>query len=144
MAEAESRTARLLAERDGLDKELEAGARKLDDKESRRRAAEGELRALGQRSAELHKAGERRDAQLVRLRARLVELGLLRAESDGTRNEEERAIRALHGQLDKLRADCDELQRQWSRAEQHLIGVAMARDGQTLQEEKLREGGKFE
>ena len=130
-----------MIERDGLEKELEASEKKLSDKASKQRGMESELRAREKRLIELQKVGERKDAQLVRLRDRLVELSLVRQESDGTRNEEERAIRSLHAQLDKLRNDCDELQRQWSRAEQHLISVAMARDTQTIEEEKVREGG---
>lgn len=140
LAEAENRNARLLIERDDLDKELAASARKLHDKTAKRSVLDAALGAHRQRLVDLQKVGERKDAHLVRLKGRLVELGLVRAESDGTRNDEERAIKALHEQLDKLRRDCDELQRQWSRAEQHLIGVAMASDSQTVQEDKLREG----
>lgn len=77
---------------------------------------------------------------LLRYKTSLEELKTTLQENEGHRTEEERILKGLQMQLDECRRATEATQRRWSDAEQHLINVAMARDQQAVQEEKLREG----
>lgn len=92
---------------------------------------------------EIQQLLERKEAVLLRYKTSLDELRLMLQEGDGHRTEEERIIKGLQEQLDECRRSTESTQRRWSETEQNLISVAMARDYQAVQEEKLREGELF-
>lgn len=89
--------------------------------------------------SEQQKLLERKEMHWAKQKVTLDELRAT-LEENQARTEEERVLRALQEQLDQVRQTTDSLQRQWSEAEQQLLQVAMTRDIQAVEEEKLREG----
>lgn len=139
IAKAESRNGRAFLERDDLEKEVQERAKELEEKEGQVAVKDGQIKRLEAELNETQKLLERKEAHLVRQKTTLEELRAT-LEKNEDRTEEERVLRLLHQQLDQVRRDTESLQRQWSDAEQLLLSVAMARDHQSVQEEKLREG----
>ena len=51
-----------------------------------------------------------------------------------------RHLKSLQDQLRECRQQTEKLQIEWSTAENHLIALAMARDNQMVEEQRIREG----
>ena len=139
IAKAESRNGRAFLERDDLEKELQEKAKELEEKEAQVAVKDGQIKRLEAELTEQQKLLERKEAHLGRQKATLEELRATMEKSEA-RTEEERVLKVFQEQLDQVRRATETLQRQWSDAEQQLLGVAMTRDHQAVEEEKLREG----
>lgn len=139
IAKAESRNCRTLLERDDVEKELQEKQKELEEKEAQVAIKECQIKRLEAELNEQQKLLERKEAHLVRQKTTLEELRAMFDENEA-RTEEERALKALHQQLDDVRRATETMQRQWSEAEHLVLSVAMTRDHQAVEEEKLREG----
>lgn len=139
IAKGESRNGRIALEREDLEKELRGLMKELEEKESQVAVKEELIKRLEMELVDQQKLLERKEAHLIRQKTVLDELRAT-LEENQARTEEERVLRALQIQLDQIRQTTDNLQRQWSEAEQQLLVVAMTRDHQAVQEEKLAEG----
>ncbi|XP_046449237.1 coiled-coil domain-containing protein 40-like [Daphnia pulex] len=138
IAKAESRNGRALLERDDLEKELQEKTKELEEKQGQVAARDGQIKRLEAELSEQQKLLERKEMHWAKQKVTLDELRAT-LEENQARTEEERVVRALQEQLDQVRQTTDSLQRQWSEAEQQLLQVAMTRDIQAVEEEKLRE-----
>lgn len=139
IAKAESRHGRAMLEREDLDKELSDRLKELDEKEAQIAVKDGQIKRLEAELVDHQKLLERKEAHFVRQKTTLQELEAT-MEASEARTEEERVLKALQKQLDQVRQATQSLQRQWSETEQQLLSVAMTRDHQAVQEERLREG----
>ena len=142
MAGVESRNGRLMLDLEQLERDLVAQNRLLEEKESVVKEKDNQQLKLDQELAERRKLLERKESQLSKCRSTLEELLATSLELNKFRSEEERQLKSLQDQLNQCRSETESIQKQWSAAEQSLISVAMVRDQQAVQEEKLRQGKK--
>ena len=140
MAGVESRNGRLMLDLEQLERDLMAQNRLLEEKEFLVKEKDNQQLKLDQDLAERRKLLERKESQLSKCRSTLEELLATSLEFNKFRSEEERALKSLQDQLNQCRTETESIHRQWSDAEQSLISVAMIRDQQAVQEEKLRQG----
>jgi len=140
MASMESRNGRLMLDLEQLERDLTAQNRLLEEKKSLVKDKDNEQVNLDQELAERRKLLERKEAQLVRYRSTLEELLATSLELNKFRSEEERVLKSLQDQVNQCRNETESIQRQWSDAELALLTVAMARDQQAVEEDKLRQG----
>lgn len=140
MAGVESRNGRLMLDLEQLERDLMAQNRLLEEKEFLVKEKDNQQLKLDQDLAERRKLLERKESQLSKCRSTLEELLATSLELNKFRSEEERALKSIQDQLNQCRTETESIHRQWSDAEQSLISVAMIRDQQAVQEEKLRQG----
>lgn len=140
MACVESRNGRLMLDLEQLERDLAAQNRLLEEKESLVKDKDSEQVSLDLELAERRKLLERKEAQLVRYRSTLEELIATSLELNKFRSEEERVLKSLQDQVKQCRNETESIQRQWSDAGLLLLSVAMARDQQAVEEDKLRQG----
>ena len=139
VAQKDNRNARMSMERDALQSELKSRAQHLEEKHRELDTWEQIQRQHQHQLDEHQKALERKSDHLVKLRSSITELETLLAE-DRCQTEEQRQLKSLQHQLDECRSKTESIQQQWSKAEHHLLNLAMTRDHQSLEEEKIRDG----